>query len=49
MLLEIDPKVNGNLEFETGNWINIPIFSGFSYGISIIDQIKLSISICKLD
>lgn len=37
---KLDPKVVGDLKFETGNWINIPIFSGFSYGISLIDQIN---------
>jgi hypothetical protein len=37
----LDPKVSGNLEFETGNWINIPIFSGFSYGINIVDQMNI--------
>ena len=37
----LDPKVNGNLEFETGSWTNIPIFSGFSYGVAIADQLNI--------
>ncbi|MFA7229526.1 MAG: hypothetical protein WC061_10865 [Melioribacteraceae bacterium] len=36
-----DPKVNGTLTFETGNWINIPLFTGFSYGIKLSDQFNL--------
>lgn len=36
-----DPKVKGTLEFETGSWINIPLFTGFSYGIHLFDQFNL--------
>ena len=31
------PEVTGELVFETGNWINIPLFSGFSYGLNVYD------------
>lgn len=37
----LDPKVVGELNFETGDWINIPVFSGFSYGLNIFDQINI--------
>lgn len=36
-----DPKINGSLVFETGTWINIPIFAGLSYGINLIDDVNL--------
>ena len=36
-----DPRVKGALEFETGNWINIPVFSGFSYGIKLFNRLNV--------
>jgi len=36
-----DPLVLKALTFETGSWINIPIFSGFSYGIKVADDLNV--------
>ncbi len=38
---DADPRVTGALEFETGHWINIPVFSGFSYGIKLFNRFNM--------